>query len=90
MKLTKERIQDALNQIKQYESKKNNDMFDDFYMTHLNIFEYGLRVFSKLSELRELVDNEDIPSPTVPEYIEHHESIQKILKFIDSMLDKEV
>lgn len=25
-------------------------------------------------------------SPTVPEYVEHHESIQKILKFIDTEL----
>jgi hypothetical protein len=34
----------------------------------------------KLLELRELVWGEDIPSPVCPEYIEHHESIQKILK----------
>jgi len=34
-------------------------------------------------KLRELVDDQDIPSPTCPEYIEHHISIKKILKFID-------
>lgn len=37
----------------------------------------------KIEQLRELVYNEDIPHPTIPEYKEHHESIQKILRFID-------
>lgn len=40
-------------------------------------------------ELRELVYNEDIPHPTIPEYIEHHNSIKKILKFIDDRLLEE-
>ena len=44
---------------------------------------------NKIEELRDLVWGEDIPSPTVPEYREHHESIQKILKFIDSEILKE-
>ena len=39
-----------------------------------------------IEELRELVYMEDIPHPTIPEYREHHESIQKILKFIDEKL----
>ena len=43
----------------------------------------------KLLELRELVWGEDIPSPVCPEYIEHHESIQKILNFIDNELLRE-
>lgn len=43
----------------------------------------------KLLELRELVWDEDIPSPVCPEYIEHHESIQKILNFIDNELLRE-
>lgn len=38
---------------------------------------------NKIEQLREIVWGEDIPSPSVPEYVEHHESIQKILKFID-------
>lgn len=41
-----------------------------------------------LLKLRELVWFEDIASPTVPEYREHHESIQKILKAIDKLIDK--
>jgi hypothetical protein len=42
-----------------------------------------------LQELRDLVDMEDIPHPTVPEYKEHHESIQKILVAIDGMIADE-
>lgn len=30
----------------------------------------------------------DIPSPTVPEYIEHHEQMQDILKYINMYIDK--
>jgi len=37
----------------------------------------------KIEDLRHLVWGEDIQHPTVPEYIEHHISIQKILKYID-------
>jgi len=43
----------------------------------------------KIKRLRELVWGEDIPHPTIPEYKEHHESIKKILKFIDDELLKE-
>lgn len=43
---------------------------------------------AKIEQLRELVWMEDIPSPCCPEYVEHHESIQKILKFIDAELLK--
>jgi len=41
---------------------------------------------AKIEELRELVWLNDIPHPTIPEYKEHHESIQKILNFIDNEL----
>jgi hypothetical protein len=36
-----------------------------------------------LAKLRELIWEKDIPSPTTPEYKEHHKDIQDILKFID-------
>lgn len=39
-----------------------------------------------IEALRDVVWLEDIPSPTVPEYVEHHESIQKILNYIDCNL----
>ncbi len=41
---------------------------------------------AKIRELRDLVWMEDIPSPRCPEYKEHHDSIQKILAFIDNEL----
>jgi hypothetical protein len=44
---------------------------------------------NKIIALRELVWGEDIPSPTCPEYVEHHACIQKILKFIDTQLLEE-
>lgn len=42
----------------------------------------------KIETLREIVWLEDIPSPCCPEYVEHHESIAKILKYIDTELLK--
>ncbi len=36
--------------------------------------------------LRDLVWGKDIPSPKIPEYAEHHEAIQEILRFIDDKL----
>lgn len=41
-----------------------------------------------IEELRHLVWLHDIPSPTVPEYVEHHKSIQEILKLTDEVLSK--
>lgn len=51
----------------------------------LNIKQINL-VGAKVEKLRLMVWGEDIPHPTVPEYREHHESIQKILQFIDTEL----
>ena len=36
--------------------------------------------------LRRVVWGYDIPSPTVPEYVEHHKQIQEILKLIDTII----
>jgi len=46
------------------------------------------RLIEVIKELRYEVWMQDIPSSTCPEYIEHHESIQKILRFIDDKLLK--
>ena len=48
--------------------------------------EKARRVIEVLEQIRDFVWDEDIPHPTVPEYVEHHESIQGILKFIDKLL----
>lgn len=57
---------------------------------HLNIPQ-GLDMIHTFEELtKELMYQvwlRDIMSPTVPEYVEHHESIQEILTFIGDILD---
>lgn len=39
-----------------------------------------------IGELRDLVWGKDIPSPTTPEYEEHHRDMQEILSFIDNKI----
>jgi len=39
-----------------------------------------------LGHLRETIDGVDIPSPTCPEYIEHHRAIKIILSELDEIL----
>lgn len=41
------------------------------------------RVNAALDRIREEAWLHDIPSPTVPEYIEHHDAIQQIMLVID-------
>lgn len=56
----------------------------------LNIPEglHGLSLVKKaVKELKFQIWLQDIPSPTVPEYVEHHQSIQDILKFTDEVLE---
>lgn len=43
----------------------------------------------KIQILRQIVWLEDIPCPTSPEDLEHHDSITQILKYIDSELMEE-
>lgn len=45
-------------------------------------------VTEKLGDLRNIVWLEDIASPCCPEYVEHHNSIQKILKKIDEIMEE--
>lgn len=35
-----------------------------------------------LDEIQHALWEIDIPSPTVPEYIEHHESVKKVMKVV--------
>ena len=43
------------------------------------------KVLKALDTIREEVWGIDIPSPTVPEYVEHHEQMQDLLKIIDNL-----
>lgn len=40
-------------------------------------------ILEKVKELRHLIWEKDIPSPTCPEYQEWHEACQSFLSFID-------
>ena len=39
-----------------------------------------------LFEIQEAVWGMDIPSPTVPEYVEHHKQMQELLALIDTKI----
>jgi len=41
-----------------------------------------------LEQIRYALWEIDIPSPTVPEYIEHHRDVQNVMKRIDAIRDK--
>lgn len=43
-----------------------------------------------IDKLRHLVWEQDVPHPTIPEYRELHEKIQKILRFIDEEMSGKV
>ena len=47
-----------------------------------------MNMVKELIKLKEMVWLEDIESPTVPEYVEHHESITRIKKAIDKIIDR--
>lgn len=46
-------------------------------------------VLDMLQRIREMVWGVDIPSPTIPEYVEHHRDCQNIMQLIDDII-KEV
>ena len=45
-------------------------------------------VISDLIDIRHALWEADIPSPTVPEYIEHHKQIQELMALVDKKIDK--
>ncbi len=42
------------------------------------------RMEDSIKQLREIVWLADIPHPTIPEYVELHEKMQRIMRFIDT------
>jgi hypothetical protein len=59
----------------------------DIRDNHLQIIKEYNQLKQNISKLRQLVYMEDIPSSNCPEYQEHHQSILRILKFIDNELE---
>lgn len=45
-------------------------------------------VIDDLNEINEKLWEVDIPHPTVPEYKEHHEQIQTLMKFVQTKVEK--
>ena len=64
---------------------QDDDMKGGYNM--LNVIE-NVNVCGIIRHIREEIWNYDIPSPTVPEYVEHHEQMQKLLKICDDALDQ--
>lgn len=46
------------------------------------------RVITDLEAIWDELWGIDIPSPTVPEYIEHHQQIQSVMKLVRQIEDK--
>lgn len=45
-------------------------------------------VINDLGDIRSLLWDYDIPSATCPEYVEHHNQIQHLMKLVDEKMDK--
>ena len=45
-------------------------------------------VLNDLGDIRYALWEVDIPSPTIPEYVEHHEQIQKLIALVDEKMAK--
>lgn len=52
-----------------------------------NVNEFIEQVITALQDINHALWEIDIPSPTVPEYIEHHEQIQRVMKLVGEKLD---
>lgn len=51
-----------------------------------NVNEFIEQVITALQDINHALWEIDIPSPTVPEYIEHHEQIQRVMKLVEEKL----
>lgn len=45
-------------------------------------------IYNDFFEIREALWEIDIPSPTVPEYIEHHEQVQGVMRLVEEKMAK--
>jgi len=52
-----------------------------------NVNEFIEQVITALQDINHALWEIDIPSPTVPEYIEHHEQIQRVMKLVSEKLE---
>lgn len=45
-------------------------------------------ILNDLGDIRYALWEVDIPSPTVPEYVEHHQQIQELIALVDKKMAK--
>lgn len=45
-------------------------------------------ILGDLGDIRSALWDIDIPSPTVPEYVEHHQQIQEMIALVDAKMAK--
>lgn len=45
-------------------------------------------VIADLGDIRAALWDIDIPSPTVPEYVEHHKQVQELIALVDEKMSK--
>lgn len=45
-------------------------------------------IINDLGDIRYALWEVDIPSPTVPEYVEHHQQIQELIALVDEKMAK--
>ena len=88
--MTKQDILDYFNDINQVYNDSTrldtlSNMIDEMALEKENKYDMAIEA---LNDIKEKVWEIDIPSPTIPEYVEHHEQVKSVLKVIYNWLTK--
>ena len=88
--MTKQDILDYFNDINQVYNDSTrldtlSNMIDEMALEKENKYDMAIEA---IHDIKEKVWEIDIPSPTIPEYIEHHEQVKSVLKVIYNWLTK--
>ena len=88
--MTKQDILDYFNDINQVYNDSTrldslSNMIDEMVLEKENKYDMAIKA---IHDIKEKVWEIDIPSPTIPEYIEHHEQVKSVLKVIYNWLTK--
>ena len=88
--MTKQDILDYFNDINQVYNDSSrldslSNMIDEMALEKENKYDMAIKA---IHDIKEKVWEIDIPSPTIPEYVEHHEQVKSVLKVIYNWLTK--
>jgi len=88
--MNKQDILDYFNDINQVYNDSTrldtlSNMIDEMALEKENKYDMAIEA---IHDIKEKVWEIDIPSPTIPEYIEHHEQVKSVLKVIYNWLTK--